>query len=107
MALRILRLAFRDTWQELWTILLVHILFLFANLLILPGPPATLALFYYGNRIAHGEIATERDFLHAMRRYWRPAWRWGVLNLLVVGLLSGDYYLVARFIDNSEMVAFV
>ena len=107
MALKILGLAFRDTWQELWTILIVHLLFLFANLLILPGPPATLALFYYGNRIVRGEIATERDFLHAIRQYWGPAWRWGFINLFVIGFLACDYYLVGRLTQNTELAAFI
>ena len=106
MALRILGLSLRDTWQEFWTILIVHLLFLLANLLILPGPPATLALFYFGNRIAHGEIATERDFLHAVRQYWGPGWRWGFINLVVIGLLTGDYYLVGRLTENTQIAAF-
>ena len=69
-ALKILGLSFRDVWQELWTILIVHILFLLGMILIIPAPPAMLALFSYGNRIAHGETANERDFLVAMRQFW-------------------------------------
>jgi hypothetical protein len=72
-ALRTFGLAFRDVWQQLWTILIVHLIFLFGNLLIILGPPVTVALFFYGNRIAHGEMADERDFLHAIRNYWGPA----------------------------------
>jgi hypothetical protein len=106
-AFRILRLAFRDTWQELWTILIVQLIFLFGNLLIIPGPPATLALFFYGNRIAHGETATERDFLQAVRDYWRPAWHWGLINLVVIGLLIGDYYLTGQLGGRSNIVYFL
>ena len=107
MALRIVGLAFRDLWQELWTILIVNLLFLLLSILIIPGPPATLALFYYGNQIAHGEIATERDFLHAIKAYWGPGWRWGLLNLLVIGLLTGDYYLVETWTDNPNIISLV
>jgi hypothetical protein len=107
MASRVLGFAFRDTWQEFWTILIVHLLFLLANLLILPGPPATLALFFYGNRIVHGETADERDFLNAARRYWGPAWQWGSINLAVVGLLLGDYYLTGRLAGNSSLASFL
>lgn len=107
MALKVLGLAFRDTWQELWTILIVHLLFLLANLLIIPGPPAILGLFFYGNRIAHGEAANERDFLNAARRYWAPAWKWGSINLAVVGLLLGDYYLTGRLVNNPSVVSFL
>src|ERR1044071_4540457 len=95
-ALKIIGLSFRDVWQELWTILIVHLLFLLGIILILPGPPVMLALFFYGNQIAQGERATERDFLEAVRRYWKPAWRWGLINLLIIGVLTGDYYLIGK-----------
>jgi len=101
-ALKILGLSFRDVWQELWTILIVHILFLLGMILIIPAPPAMLALFSYGNRIAHGETANERDFLEAIRKYWKPAWRWGLINLLMIGLLTGDYYLIGNMAGNSN-----
>lgn len=107
MALKIVGMSFRDTWQELWTILIVHVLFLLANLLIVFGPPATLALFFYGNRIAHGERANERDFLQAIRTYWKPAWRWGSINLFVIGLLIGDYYLTRRIVADPNLASFM
>lgn len=82
--------------------MIVHLLFLFGNILIIFGPPVTLALFFYGNRIAHGERADERDFLAAIRNYWSPAWRWGFINLLAVGILTGDYYLIGKLAGNSN-----
>lgn len=107
MAFKILGLSFRDLWQELWTILIVHLLFLIGLVLIIPGPPVFLALFFYGNLIARGETATEQDFLRAVREYWVPAWRWGLLNLAVVGLLAGDYYLTGKIIPNSSLLPYL
>src|SRR5215471_900116 len=107
MGFKIIGRAFQDVWQELWTILIVQLLFLLGHLLIILGPPVTVAMFYYGNRIAHDEIATERDFIHAIRQYWKPAWRWGGLNLLVIGLLVGDYHLTGKWASNSGLVAFL
>ena len=107
MAVKVLGLAFQNVWQELWTILIVNLLFLFATILIIPGPPATLALFFYANRIAHEEPASERDFLRAMRIYWKPAWRWGLLNLLVIGLLTGDYFLIDGLVENPDAAALI
>jgi hypothetical protein len=107
MAFRILGLSFRDTWQEFGSILIINLFFLLGNILILPGPPVTLALFFYGNRIAHGEVANERDFLGAVRTYWRPAWRWALMNLLVVGLLVADYYLTGRIVASPNLVQFL
>jgi len=107
MALKILGKAFSDVWQELWTILMVQLLFLLGHLLIIFGPPVTVAMFYYGNRIVHDEVATERDFLHAVRQYWKPAWRWGGLNLLVIGLLLGDYYLTGIWVSEPALASFL
>ena len=101
-ALKILGSSFRDVWQELWTILIVHLLFLFGNILIILGPPVTLALFFYGNKIAHGEAANERDFLQAVRNYWSPAWRWGLINLVAIAVLTGDFYLIGKLAGNSN-----
>ena len=106
-ALKILGYSFRDVWQEMWTIFIVHLLFLLGLILVIPGPPVTLALFFYGNRIAHGERANERDFLEAVRRYWKPAWRWGLLNLLVIGLLTADYYLIGKLAVGSNVLSWV
>src|SRR5262245_26857314 len=106
-ALKILGLSFRDLWQELWTILIVHLLFLLGNLLIIPGPPVTLALFFYGNKIAHSESANERDFLAAVRKYWAPGWRWGLINWLVIALFAGDYYLIGNMSASSNFVSFI
>lgn len=107
MALKILGKAFSDVWQELWTILIVQLLFLLGHLLIIFGPPVTVAMFYYGNRIVHDEVATERDFLHAVRQYWKPAWRWGGLNLLVIGLLLGDYYITGIWVTEPALASFL
>jgi uncharacterized membrane protein YesL len=106
-AIKLLGLSLRDTWQEFWTILIVNLLFLLGAILIIPGPPVILALFYYGNRIAHGETADEKDFLRAVRTYWAPAWRWGLINLLIIALLTGDYYLIETLTDNARVISFV
>lgn len=107
MALQTLGWAFRSVWKEMWTILIVHLLFLLGNILIITGPPVTVALFFYCNRIAHEELASERDFLQAIRSYWKPAWRWGFVNLLIFGVLFGDYYLTGKLIRSSDTAHFV
>jgi hypothetical protein len=106
MALRIMGMAFRDVWKELWTILIIQLLFILGQLLIVTGPPATVALFFYGNRIARDELATEHDFLKAILHYWKPAWRWGGLNLLVIGLLAADYFLTGKWVANPDLASF-
>src|SRR5512132_701155 len=91
----------------MWTILIVHLVFLFGNILLIAGPPVTVALFFYGNRIAHGEMADQSDFFQAIRSFWKPAWRWGFLNLLIVGILLGDYYLTGKIVRDPGTAYFV
>ncbi len=97
---RILLAAFQDIWADIWTTLAVNLICLLAWLFIMPGPPATLALFYYANRLAHGEVVDLADFWHAFRRLWAPAWRWGALFLGGVAFLAMDYFLTGQFMQG-------
>ena len=92
--LGILRQSLQLIWEDLWTTLVCNWIWLFANLLILPGPPATLALIYYTNLIAHGEAADLKDFWAGFRRYWKTGWKWGLLNLGILLILLGDLTLL-------------
>ncbi len=98
--LLILRDAFQDVWADLWTMLVCNLFWLVANVLIVPGPPATLALVYWGNRIAHGEVVDLSDFWRAFGRYWGPAWRWGGINLGVITFLIVDIALTGRIVQG-------
>ena len=66
------RVLFR--WEMPWFLLLV---------LVVPGPPATAALFYVTNKVAHGRLARVSDFWKGFKRYFLAGWKWGGLNLLV------------------------
>lgn len=96
-ALQVVRGAFQDVWGDLWTMLVCNLLWYLANLLIVPGPPATLALVHYTNRLAHGEVADLSDFWNSFRRYWGPAWRWGGVNLGIIAFLLGDTILTGQY----------
>jgi len=97
----VLRAALRDTWNDLLTTALVNLLWTLFTVLIITGPPATLALFYIANRIAHGEPTDPGDFLRALRRYFGLGWRWGLLNGAVFFLLIGDVILTHRLSQSD------
>lgn len=97
----ILRASLKDLWDDLFTTAACNLLWLLSVVLVIPGPPATIAIFYYGNRRARGEVADISDFWSALRRYWKPAWRWGIVNLAVVAVLVCDYMLTGRLSQSS------
>lgn len=101
-AWHVIRSALRHTWDDLFTTAVVNLLWLFFNLLVITGPPATLALFHVANRIARGEPTDPGDFLLAFRRYFKAGWRWGLLNYLVIFFLLGDVMLTGR-LSQSEL----
>ncbi len=111
--IRVIFGALQDAWADIWTVLVCNLLWTVSVVLIIPGPPATLALFTYCNRLAHGEIADFGDYWRAFRSQWGPAWRWGAVNLLVIFLLVGDYILtgqlsqapLARFMQGFYVAA--
>jgi len=90
----VLRSSLRDLWDDLWMVAVCNLIWLVSLILVIPGPPATLALFYYGSRLAHGEQTDLGDFFRAMRRYWGTAWRWGLVNLALALVLAGDILLL-------------
>jgi len=92
----ITRGTFQDIWSDLWTVLACNLIWLLANVLIVTGPPATLALVYYADRLAHDEVADLGDFWKAFLSYWGPAWRWGAVNLLVIIFLVMDVSLTGQ-----------
>ncbi|MCL7454957.1 MAG: YesL family protein, partial [Anaerolineae bacterium] len=86
----VVRAALRDTWGDLLTAAVVNLLWLVFTMVIVTAPAAALALFYVGNRIAHGEPTDPRDFLQAFSRYFRTGWRWGLIQVIVLFILMGD-----------------
>lgn len=92
----IIRAALRDVADDLFTTAVTHLLWLILTLAIITAPPAAVALFYVANRKAHGEVTDVGDFFFAFRRYFWPAWRWGLANALLVFFLVGDLVLTGR-----------
>ena len=100
-AWRVIHAALRDTWSDLLTTAVVNLLWMVFSLLIVTGPPAALALFYVGNRLAHGESTDPGDFLQALRRYFGVGWRWGLVNGVMLFLLVGDVILTGRLSQSA------
>jgi len=100
---RVLQAALRDLWEEMLTAVLCNLLWVILNLLLITGPPATVAMFYVANRLAHDETADLRDFFIALRRYFGPSWRWGLVNGVMLFLLIGDVVLTGR-LNRSQSV---
>jgi uncharacterized membrane protein YesL len=92
-AFSIIGRAFRLWWSDFMLLIFFNLLWLVFQIPIVTGPPATAAMYVIARRLADGEFIEPRHGLDALRRMWVPAWVWGVINLVIVGVLVGNFWL--------------
>jgi hypothetical protein len=104
-ALQVLRRSIIDIWNHVFLVVFCSLVWLFLVLLIIPGPPATLALFDMAERIARREHLLElRDYLRAVRSRFGVGWRWAAINIPVLTILVIDIYAIPRMLGASVAV---
>lgn len=104
-AFRSIRSALGDIWEHLPLAIAYSLTWLVLTVLIIPGPPATLALFDMADRIARREHLLEfRDYLRAVWQRFGVGWRWGAVNLLVVAVVLIDIRVVPRMVSPTVAV---
>lgn len=78
-------------WKEFFLLLGLNIAWLALQLPLVTGPPATAALYAVARMVVDGEIISWEDIRKAARSMLWPAWKWGVVNLLVLGVLAINF----------------
>lgn len=84
-AFAIFAAALRRTWDEWISVILISSAWLVAQVLIVPGPPATATLFEMARRTRDKEYWTAADVWRAFKDHFVPAWKWALPNILVIG----------------------
>ncbi len=90
---QVVKQAARLWWRNAVHIAFFNAFWLALQLLIVTGPPATAALYVVASSLLDGEHVTPRDLWRATRRLFIPAWKWGALNLLVIGVVAVNFWL--------------
>jgi uncharacterized membrane protein YesL len=85
--------AFRLWWSDLLLLIFFNLVWLALQIPIVTGPPATAAMYVVAHQLANGEFLEPRHGLNALRQMFAPAWIWGAVNLLIVGVLVGNFWL--------------
>ena len=78
--------ASKRWWYEWTAVLPVVLVWCVCQLLILPGPPATAVLFSLMGQSHDNQWWHGRDIWNAAKQLFWPAWKWALVNGLVVGL---------------------
>lgn len=101
-ALQVIRTAILVLWDHLFLVVFCSLAWFLLALLIIPGPPATLALFDMAERIARREHLLEpRDYLRAVGQRFGLGWRWAGINIPVLAILLIDIAVVPRMVSPS------
>lgn len=75
----------------------LNLFWFIASLPIVTIVPATAALLYSTNLLAHGKPADLRTFFEGFRQYFWRSWPWGILNILVVTVLLSNFIFYGQY----------
>lgn len=104
-AFQVIRQAIVDLWDHVFLVVFCNLVWLFLVLLLVPGPPATLALFDMADRIARREHLLEfRDYLRAIGQRFGLGWRWAGINIPVVAIFLIDIRAIPRMVSPEAAV---
>ncbi len=84
---RVVRLTVGDLVEEVFWLILLNILWCIMAVLVLPMPFATAGLAWVAATIGEGKVISLRTFIEGGRRLWKPAYLWGLANLVVGGIM--------------------
>jgi len=94
---RVIFQAVGDWWGAWHTMILLTVLLILCWLTIVLGPPSLFAVYYVTNQLTRGENWGFGEFKTGVRLYFWKSWRWMLLNIVVVGLLSFNLFASANF----------
>lgn len=99
-ALRVIGRAIVDWWDGWLDMVMVMLVWFFAQLTIVLGPPATFGLYYVVYRMVNGEASGVRGMIEGARQHFGKALLWGLINVLV----ALTYWVNYNFYASIEAV---
>lgn len=90
--LHIVWLGVKATYEDLLLLGILSLLVWLCWLLIIPGPPATAALFYVANRVANERSVNFNLFKEGFRRYFVRSWIIGGISLAFLTLFVSSFF---------------
>jgi uncharacterized membrane protein YesL len=97
--------ALTELWENAFLSVFCSLVWLFLTLLIIPGPPATVAIYDLARRIvAHDPMIEFGDYLKAVKKNFVLGWRWVAINLPVLIVLLVDIRVIPSLFSPSLAV---
>ena len=90
-SLRVIGRSVVDWWDGWLDMVLVIIVWVFAQVTVVLGPPATFGLYSVAHSMINGESQGVRGMISGGRKYFWKAWIWGLFNILGVVTLIVNF----------------
>lgn len=105
-ALRVIQHTLIDWWDGWITLVVLNLVWAFCWITVILGPPATFALVYAANELAHGRGFEYKELAQVARQYFVKSWLWALLNFVVLGILivNGAFYGTREGILNFALL---
>ena len=79
-------------WRELILLTFFNVVWFLLQIPIITGPPATAAMYVIAGRVSDDELISPCDGWAALRKMFLPAWKWGAVNLLLLAVLTLNFW---------------
>jgi uncharacterized membrane protein YesL len=90
-ALRIVGHAIKLWYDEVYMLVFVNMLWFLLQIPIVTGPAATATMYIIARKVLDGEDLELRSVVSDLRRMFIPALTWGILNLIVIGVVVVNF----------------
>jgi uncharacterized membrane protein YesL len=97
---RLLRDKLIDAYMASIPLITLNVIWFIVSLPIITLIPATAALFYATNRLAHHRSSGWHIFFEGFRLYLWRSWLWGLLNILIIAILVSNFLFYSRSGEN-------
>ncbi len=87
----------KDTWEELFQLAIVNLVWLFSALTIIGLPVTTAGMYYVTNRVAHGKTFHFADFVDGIKLFWWRSLLWFLANVVFILLIIVNLQFYASF----------
>ena len=106
LALRVVKLAFLDLIEEMFWLFLFNLLLALLGTLILPLPLMAAGLAWVAAEIGQGKAINWQTFVDGARRYWKPAYLWGLINLVTWFIIAVNYNFYTNLDASWAIIPF-
>jgi uncharacterized membrane protein YesL len=106
LALRVVKLAFLDLLEELFWLFFFNLLLALLGILIIPLPLMAAGLAWVAAEIGQGKAIGWRTFVDGARRYWKPAYLWGLINAVTWFIIVVNYNFYSNLDASWAVIPF-